>query len=105
MGAIIMVLDLLIKINKIKLNNMISKNVDYEIILNQSQKLDKYITKKTIELIIDVNPFFGGSGIFFEELLPGDKRVNRYYNSIVILFILRFRTVPRIPSNNLQLMP
>ena len=51
MGAIIMVLDLLIKINKIKLDNMISKNVDYEIILNQSQKLDKYITKKTIELI------------------------------------------------------
>lgn len=46
-----MILDLLIKINKIKLNKMISENVDYEIILNQSQKLDKYITKKTIELI------------------------------------------------------
>lgn len=46
-----MILDLLIKINKIKLNNMISKDKDYEIILKQSQKLDKYITKKTIALI------------------------------------------------------
>ena len=51
MGAIHMILDLLIKINKIKLNNMISKEKDYEIILKQSQKLDKYITKKTIFLI------------------------------------------------------
>lgn len=42
-----MLLDLLIKINKIKLNNLISKNKDYETILKQSQKLDKYITKKT----------------------------------------------------------
>ncbi len=46
-----MILDLLIKINKIKLNRMISKNKDYEIILKQSQKLDKYITEKTIYLI------------------------------------------------------
>ena len=53
--------------------------------------------KKSIEFIIDVNPFFGGSGIYSEELLPGDKRVNRYYNSIEILFLLRFRTVPFCP--------
>lgn len=46
-----MILDLLIKFNKIKLNRMIEKNKNYEIILNQSQKLDKYITKKTIKLI------------------------------------------------------
>ncbi len=46
-----MILDLLIKFNKIKLNKMITKNENYEIILNQSQKLDKYITKKTIKLI------------------------------------------------------
>lgn len=46
-----MILDLLIKINKIRLNKMISKNENYEIILKQSQKLDKYITKKTIYLI------------------------------------------------------
>ena len=51
MGAIHMILDLLIKVNKIKLNYLISKNVDYEIILEQSQKLDKYITKKTIALL------------------------------------------------------
>lgn len=44
-------LDLLIKINKIILNNMIVNNCDYEKILKQSQKLDKYITKKTIELM------------------------------------------------------
>lgn len=46
-----MILDLLIKFNKIKLNRMIEKKKNYEIILNQSQKLDKYITKKTIKLI------------------------------------------------------
>lgn len=46
-----MILDLLIKINKIKLNKMISKNKNYEIILKQSQKLDKYITLKTIQII------------------------------------------------------
>lgn len=46
-----MILDLLIKINKIRLNRMISKNKNYEIILKQSQRLDKYITKKTIYLI------------------------------------------------------
>ena len=46
-----MILDLLIKINKFKLNNMISKNKNYEIILKQSQKLDKFITKKTFYLI------------------------------------------------------
>ena len=46
-----MILDLLIKINKIKLNYMISKNMKYENILRQSQKLDKYITRKTIILI------------------------------------------------------
>ena len=51
MGAINMMLDLLIKINKFILDNMISRKVDYEIILKQSQKLDKYITKKTIKLI------------------------------------------------------
>jgi len=63
----------------------------------------------SIEIIIDVKPFFGGSGIFFEELLPGDKRVNRYYISIEIyLFTIQdspkkfqtscnfFGTVPRI---------
>jgi len=36
----------------------------------------------SIEIIIDVKPFFGGSGIYYEGLLPGDKRVNRYYISI-----------------------
>ena len=46
-----MILDLLIKINKLRLNNMISKNLDYAIILKQSQKLDKYITAKTLNLI------------------------------------------------------
>ena len=46
-----MLLDLLIKINKIKLNLLISKNYNYQIILKQSQKLDGYITKKTLELI------------------------------------------------------
>lgn len=53
MGAIHMVLDLLIKINKIKLNKMIEHNENYESILMQSQKLDTYITKKTIEIIND----------------------------------------------------
>jgi len=46
-----MMLDLLIKINKDKLNKMISENLDYDLILKQSQKLDKYITEKTINLI------------------------------------------------------
>lgn len=46
-----MFLDLLIKINKNKLNRMISQNKDYSLILNQSQKLDKYITRKTIQII------------------------------------------------------
>ena len=46
-----MVLDLLIKLNKIKLNKMIEQNENYEIILRQSQKLDIYITEKTIKLI------------------------------------------------------
>ena len=50
-----MILDLLIKINKTKLDNMISNNEDYESILKQSQKLDKYITEKTIELIKNKN--------------------------------------------------
>lgn len=51
MGAIHMFLDLLIKINKNKLNRMISQNREYARILKQSQKLDKYITQKTIEII------------------------------------------------------
>ena len=51
MGAIRMILDLLIKINKLKLNKMIEQNDDYESILRQSQKLDTYITQKTIRLI------------------------------------------------------
>lgn len=51
MGAIRMILDLLIKINKDKLNKMIERNEDYENILKQSQKLDIYITEKTIKLI------------------------------------------------------
>ena len=46
-----MILDLLIKINKIKLNYMISNNKKYEVIVTQSQKLDKYIIKKTLKLI------------------------------------------------------
>lgn len=46
-----MILDLLIKINKDKLNKMIEENEDYESILKQSQKLDVYITQKTIELM------------------------------------------------------
>ena len=48
MGAINMILDLLIKINKTKLNNMISRNEDYEIILKQSQKLDTSVLTKQI---------------------------------------------------------
>ena len=51
MGAIRMILDLLIRLNKIKLNKMIEQNEDYENILKQSQKLDTYITQKTIQLI------------------------------------------------------
>lgn len=46
-----MILDLLIKLNKLKLNKMIEQNENYEIILRQSQKLDRYITEKTIRLI------------------------------------------------------
>ena len=46
-----MFLDLLIKINKIKLEAMISKEEEYSKIVKQSQKLDKYITKKTLELM------------------------------------------------------
>ncbi|MBO5412846.1 MAG: Spo0E family sporulation regulatory protein-aspartic acid phosphatase [Clostridia bacterium] len=46
-----MILDLLIKINKNKLNKMIERNINYEVILKQSQKLDTYITEKTIKLI------------------------------------------------------
>lgn len=46
-----MILDLLIKINKKKLNKMIEQNKEYENILRQSQKLDTYITEKTIKLI------------------------------------------------------
>ena len=51
MGAIRMLLDLLIMIHKKKLNKMIEQNQDYECILRQSQKLDTYITEKTIKLI------------------------------------------------------
>ena len=51
MGAIRMILDLLIRLNKIKLNKMIEQNENYETILRQSQKLDTYITAKTIKLI------------------------------------------------------
>ncbi len=46
-----MLLDLLIMIHKKKLNKMIEQNQDYECILRQSQKLDTYITEKTIKLI------------------------------------------------------
>ena len=46
-----MILDLLIKINKNKLNKMIEQDEKYEYILKQSQKLDTYITEKTIKLI------------------------------------------------------
>ena len=46
-----MVLDLLIKLHKVKLNKMIEQNENYETILRQSQKLDTYITEKTIRLI------------------------------------------------------
>ena len=46
-----MILDLLIKLNKTKLNKMIEQNENYETILRQSQKLDTYITEKTIRLI------------------------------------------------------
>lgn len=51
MGAIYVILDLLIRINKNKLNKMIEHNYDYEIILRQSQKLDVYIMQKTIKMI------------------------------------------------------
>ena len=46
-----MFLDLMIKFNKQKLDNMIENNVDYEFIIKQSQKLDKYITKKTVIML------------------------------------------------------
>lgn len=46
-----MILDLLIRINKKKLNKMIEHNYDYEVILRQSQKLDVYIAQKTIRMI------------------------------------------------------
>lgn len=45
-----MVLNLLIIFNKKILNKMIEKNEDYNKILRQSQKLDKYITKKQKKL-------------------------------------------------------
>lgn len=50
MGAIYMILNLLIKHNKKILNKMIEKNEDYSKILEQSQKLDIYITKKQKKL-------------------------------------------------------
>ena len=46
-----MILDLLIKLNKVKLNKMIEQNENYETILRQSQKLDIYITHQTSRLI------------------------------------------------------
>ena len=46
-----MMLDLLIKINKDKLNKMISQNKDYTLLLMRSQKLDKYIWLKVFEII------------------------------------------------------
>lgn len=45
-----MILNLLIKHNKKILNKMIEKNEDYSKILEQSQKLDIYITKKQKKL-------------------------------------------------------
>lgn len=44
-------LDLILKYHKRKLNNMILKNYNYDKILKQSQKLDKYINKKMKELL------------------------------------------------------
>ena len=50
----------------------------------------------SIEIRIDVNPFFGGSGIGFKGLLPGDKMVNRYYISIEkkLLYLLFTPIIP-----------
>lgn len=44
-------LDLLLNYHKRKLDNMISKNYEYDKILKQSQKVDKYINRKMKELL------------------------------------------------------
>lgn len=41
-----MLLDILIDINRIKLENMILGKAEYQEIVNQSQKLDKYVLDK-----------------------------------------------------------
>lgn len=41
-----MSIDLLIERNRLKLEKLIEENADYDVILKQSQKLDKYIIKK-----------------------------------------------------------
>lgn len=45
-------LDLIIRYHRRKLENMIEKKVEYDRIVKQSQKLDKYINKKMKELVI-----------------------------------------------------
>lgn len=40
-----MILNVIIKYHKRKLNKMIEKNVDYNLILQESRILDKYIIK------------------------------------------------------------
>ena len=44
-------LDLLLNYHKRKLDNMISKNYNYDKILRQSRIVDKYINKKMKELL------------------------------------------------------
>lgn len=44
-------LDLILKYHKRKLDNMISKNYDYDKILKQSRIVDKYINRKMKELL------------------------------------------------------
>ena len=44
-------LDLLLNYHKRKLDNMIEKEYNYDKILKQSQKVDRYINKKMKELL------------------------------------------------------
>ena len=44
-------LDLILKYHKRKLDNMIEKGYNYDKILKQSQKVDKYINRKMKELL------------------------------------------------------
>lgn len=45
-------LDIIIDYHRRKLEQMIEENIDYEIILKQSQILDEYINRKIEELLV-----------------------------------------------------